>query len=432
MQTNALEEAELTDNSNEPEPQPETSEPTPTPEPETTALIPAEPEIIEGEVIAIEPPESTQNHTLPKQKPYWLLIPFTVFLCLAFVAISLLLPLLTPTATVIIIPVEKNVSFTTAILVHGRPLPTLTLSQSQTVPATGHRHQDATRAIGTITFYNGLFISQTIAAGTILTGATGVQIITDQPAVIPAGNPPIYGQVTVSAHAVITGTSGNIPAYDINTACCVTSVLAKNTEAFTGGQNARDYIVVTKSDIASAAGVIKSTLLKSEDAALSAQLTPGEALIIPACTPTTTSDHRIGEEAKEVTVTLSETCTSIAYPAHDVYQDATQLIPSNAKQTLGANYQLTGDIQIHVIQATITNQARGIATLTVKLNATYVYHLSPGEKQQLEKLIAGKPKAQAIQDLLQLPGVQGASINNTTAMLPTDPTRITIVVEYRD
>ena len=43
-----------------------------------------------------------------------------------------------------------------------------------------------------------------------------MQVITDQTATIPAGNPPMYGQVTVSAHTLNPGGRGNIPAYDID------------------------------------------------------------------------------------------------------------------------------------------------------------------------------------------------------------------------
>ncbi len=206
MHTSALEEANLTQN--EPEPQPKTSEPTPTPEPETTAVVSTEPDVIEGEVIVIEPPETSEAHILPKQKPYWLLIPFTILCCFLFLAGSFLVPLLSPTATVTIIPIERSMTATTAIQVYGRQLPALTLSQSINVPATGTMHQNATRASGTITFYNGLLTSQTIAAGTILTGSDGVQIETDQPATIPAADPPVEGQITVSAHAVSVGASG--------------------------------------------------------------------------------------------------------------------------------------------------------------------------------------------------------------------------------
>src|SRR6266567_6661702 len=173
MHSNTLEETALTDTSSEPQPEPpELEEVKPeTQEQETTALVPTEPEVIEGEVIELEQPDLSEDHIPPQQKPYWLLIPFTILFCLVFVAASFLFPLLAPTATVTIIPVARTITRTTAIQVHGRQLPPLTLMQSMSAPATGKRHQDAARAAGTITFYNGLLTSQTIAGGTILTGS---------------------------------------------------------------------------------------------------------------------------------------------------------------------------------------------------------------------------------------------------------------------
>src|SRR6266516_2131646 len=124
----------------------------------TSALEDAE--LTENEL----PPEPFDAHTPPKQKPYWLLIPFTILFCLLFLAASSLFPLLTPSATVTIIPVERNIALTAAIQVQGSELPLLTLMQSTSIPATGKRHQSARHAGGTITFYNGSFSSQTIAA----------------------------------------------------------------------------------------------------------------------------------------------------------------------------------------------------------------------------------------------------------------------------
>src|SRR5712692_6223871 len=267
MHTDTLEEMELTDNTSEPQPEP--PETTASPEPEEAkqetqeqeilALVPAEPVVIEGEVIELEQPEVAGDQIPTKQKPYWLLIPFTILFCLVFVAASLLFPLLAPTATVTIIPVERNITLTTATQVQARALAPLTLSQSTTVPATGKRQQSATRASGTITFYNGLLTSQTIAAGTILTGSDGVQIVTDQPATIPAANPPLEGQIIIPAHALLAGGEGNIPAYDINTACCAPSVVAKNTKAFTGGTEARNFLEVRREDINNAVTMLLVT-----------------------------------------------------------------------------------------------------------------------------------------------------------------------------
>ncbi len=396
MHRSALEEAALTEHTNEQKPQPEASETAYSPEPEaaqpepqkpeTTALVPTEPEVIEGEVIEIEPPEVSEDHTPPKQKPYWLLIPLTIFLCLVFLAGSLLLPVLTPPATITLIPVEKSVSTTTTIQVQGRQLAPLTLMQSMSVEATGKRHQDATRAEGTITFYNGLLSSQTIAAGTILTGKDGVHVITDQAAIIPAGNPPIYGQVTVSAHAVLAGTQGNIQTFNINAACCATSVVAKNTQDFTG------------------------------------------------CTPTVLSNKKIGDEAKQVIVTVSVTCGGITYVAHKVYALATQLLTSQAEKTLGATYALIGNMQVGIVQAKVIHPRQGIISVLVQVTGTWIYQITPAMQNHLLHLIARMNKQQALATLLKFPGIAGANITmkGGNQTLPEDPNNIHMIVMYRN
>src|SRR5260370_36544178 len=88
----------------------------------------------------------------------------------------------------------------------------------------GVAHVPATAALGTLTFYNAATYPQTIAAGTVLTGADGLQVVTDAMASIPAGDPPLFGVVTVSAHAALAGSRGNIAAQDINGVCCVARV----------------------------------------------------------------------------------------------------------------------------------------------------------------------------------------------------------------
>jgi hypothetical protein len=409
-------------------PQPEAQEPILTPQ----EVAPA-PDVIEGEVIELVPPEETTDHPMLKQQPYWLLIPLTILLCLVFIAGSLLLPVLTPSATITILPVARTITLTTAIQVPARQLPGLTLTQTVVVPATGTQHQAARQARGTITWYNGQFHRLTIAAGTKFIGMDGVQVITDQAAHIPAGSPPIYGQVTVQAHAMMPSAQGNISAYNINQACCLPSVFAKNTTAFTGGIDARDIRIVARTDIAHAASTLKTTVQRSLQAALQAQLHPGEALVPPLCPVTATSNHMAGDAATQVHVTVSATCTALAYASSDVDADATQALTSKARNTLGAAYALLGDIHVTIVHATITDPTIGIATLALTIDATYLYQIGPIEQEHLSTLLAGKPKQQAITILLQFPGIQTASIHlargNTT--LPTDPHYIQIIVMYR-
>lgn len=395
----------------------------------TLALALIDEPIIEGEVTTVTEPGQKPT---PKQRPYYLIVVFTFLACLLFVGVSLLVPLFTPSATVTIIPQQEHLSTTVAIQIPARVIPALTLAESQSVAATGKRHQDAAQAHGTITFYNGSFTSQTIAAGTILTGTDGIQVVTDQPAIIPAGNPPTYGQVTVSAHALAAGPQGNIAARDINMACCATSVLAANGTSFHGGQNERDYLVVTQKDIDEAAASLQTSLEKSEQAALQAQVNLGEGVITQPCSKQLQSNHKAGDEAEQVIVTVSETCEGLSYLAHDLQQQATQLLTQQVTMQVGASYSLMGSIQVSVLRATITDKARGIATIAVKADATYVYQLTHVAKQRMSKLIAGKTKQQAQTTLLQQPGIQGASITvkGNAATLPDDPGRITIIVVY--
>lgn len=398
---------------------------------ETQALALGEEPVIEGEVTAVLEPEQTVT---PKKRPYYLLVVGTILACLLFTGVSLIAPLLTPSAIVTIIPRQERISTTGTIQLHARLLPALTLSQSATAPATGKQHQDATKAQGTITFYNGLLSTQTLTAGTILTGADGREVQTDEPAVIPPASnttPPQFGEVTVSAHAIHTGEQGNIPAYDINGSCCATSVLVKNTDAFSGGQNERNFTVVSTNDIQTATTTIKTSLVKSESAALTAQVNAGEALIPPLCSETVTSNHQPGEEAKEVTVTLSESCSGMAYDTQTLHQNAQQMITKEAMRRLGTGYSFLGDLRVSILHATVTDPNRGIVTLAVKTDATYVYLLSPGERKRITHLLAGKSEQQAVKALFHLPGIQAASINSNGSMLPSDPGSITIVVMYR-
>jgi hypothetical protein len=351
-----------------------------------------------------------------------------------------LAPLLRPTATVTLIPVEREMTVTalfpvvsgtpTGEQVQGRFLPALTLTQSQTVPATGKGHQDAQEAQGTLTFYNGLFTSQTVAAGTLLTGTERVQVVTDQPAIIPPALqtiPPTYGRTTVSAHAVVAGSQGNIGVGDINRPCCLPSVIAQNTTAFTGGQDERDYTVVTRQDIDSAATTLKATLTQSMQAALQAQLTQTESLVPPiSCTPTVRADHRPGEEAVYVAVMVSEMCMAQTYNRQELQAKATQLVTRKATKSLGADYFLIGNVQ-----ATITSVQGG--GIRVKAEGVWAYQVSDQKQRQIVRLVVGKSKQQATHLLLNLPGIQGVSIRGIAdnASLPTDLNHIHLILSYR-
>ena len=197
-------------------------------------------------IIDSEPPTTPLAARVATQRepPYFL---YFVLLLLLFLVMdaanSQLIALLTPTATITITPDVRTMTLqSTAQL--GKLLSPITVTESQTVPTTGHGHQDARQATGTLTFYNGLFTAQSIAQGTVFTGSDGVTIATTQPASIPPGNPNTgYGTATVTAQVLQKGAAGNIAAGDI-TITIKNGLQVKNSQ-FTGGQDERDYMTVS-------------------------------------------------------------------------------------------------------------------------------------------------------------------------------------------
>ncbi len=354
-----------------------------------------------------------------------LTVSFNMFLILSSLLFQVYLLLNPPTATVTIIPKTQQIMLTGTMQL-GRVLNPTTVSQTATAPTTGRGHQDAKVAQGTLTFYNGLLTPQTVAAGTVLTGSSGVQIVTAEDAAIPPGNPPTYGQATVSAHAIHPGTRGNIPAGDINQACCANAVLAKNTTPFHGGQDERNFPTVTKQDITTGAAPLKPAVAQSMQAALQTRMQQAEEIFRFPCAPTVRADHQPDEEAAQVTVIVSETCSAVAYDKDALQAKATDLLSHQARQQLGTGYSLLGDVQVTITQVTVTH---AIPTLVFSGQGTWVYALSQEAQQQMKQRIAGKPKQEALKLLLSLPGIEKASIVwNEPTKLPNDLNAIHLVI----
>jgi len=357
--------------------------------------------------------------------PYFLLI--LCFFLLFDVAGSTLTTMFTPIVTITITPQVQTITTTKTFPlgtngVRGRVLPILTVSQSQTVNATGKGHQNARRATGTVTFYNGLFTAQDVPGGTVFTGSDGVQVVTSTSVTIPAANPPQFAEGSVLAYAVKAGRTGNIAAGDIDTTIS-NSVLVKNSQ-FDGGRDARDFISVTKGDIQGSVSSLTPTLLSSERAALSTQLTEGEELVNPHCSPTVTSSHRPGDEAAAVQVTVSASCTALAYNQQALQKAATQQLT-----TIEKGYHLAGAIHVTILNAQIADPQRGGATLTVSIRGVWVYTIN---QSQVTALVRGKPRLDALRLVSVLPGVQSVSITgvNDNNQLPDDVTHIHLAIFF--
>lgn len=298
-------------------------------------------------------------------------------------------------------------------------------------PATGSGHQTAQSASGKVTFYNLATYSVAIPAGITLTGRDGVKVVTDAAAQVPAGNPPALGHYTVLAHALLPGPTGNIAVGDINMLCCANGIVVKNQLPFGGGRSARTFTAVAQADIDNAKAPLVASLTQQAQAGLTAQVRPGEKAIPPTCAPHVLADPASGQEATQVTVSVSVTCRSATYAPGQVDSLAAALFQQQEHTALGPHYALDGQVTASVEQAGITVPVPGTLAIPVAVRGLWIYQVDRSGFGALAKQLAGKDPAAARAILLRLPGVAQASIQISgwdASTLPTDVSQIVIVV----
>lgn len=260
----------------------------------------------------------------------------------------------------------------------------------------------------------------------MLTGTDGVSIVTEQDALLPAAVMPTEGQVSVAAHATLTGPQGNIGAGAIYGACCRFDVFVANS-AFVGGQDARTYATVAAQDVQDVVTHITPSLLHSVQAAFQTQVQSTETLITPlACTQQVMPSPHVGLEATTVSVTVNDTCTGMTYITQDFTTLATQRATQDAVQHLGTGYTTTG-IQTSITSVTL--EVHGVLALHVSSHRLWIAQMSDAQQHALKVMLAGKSKAQATTLLLHLAGVQSVSLTLTQGTtLPKDTTHIALLM----
>jgi Baseplate J-like protein len=303
-------------------------------------------------------------------------------------------------------------------------LPQVSVSQQQHVPATGRVHQQATLASGTVTFFNFLTATQTIGAGTLLTGADGEEVTVDQDVTIPAGTLSANGEASVTAHAVSYGSVGNISAGDIYGPCCRVGIQVSNAQ-FSGGKDQKDFTIVTKQEYETLVASVTQSV--TEKASGLSRPGPGDVLIQPVpCRNTLHADHQPGEASTSLTVTVTRTCTPESYHPQDLQTAILATMTTDAQTKLDKDYRCVMQA-VAVSTPAIENNK---VTIPIVVLSTWVFDLS-AQTQTMRLLLAGKTKQQAMQLLTQQPGVKkvvSLELRNTS-QLPMKPEQITIVAK---
>ena len=348
------------------------------------------------------------------------------------------------TATVTITPfhkLEMNNFFMTARpgattsvanrQVQARTLSSTSPTQTATANATGSIQ--ATAASGTLTFLNNNNSGVTLGS-TTLTSKNGVRISFNGPIFVPA-----IGSASTAGYAVNGGAAGNIPAFDFSGSCCAPGITVNNKSAFTGGQDAVPNSVIQQSDIDGAVNPLAGAQTTATKADLQKQVRQNERVVdnTVSCTPTHTADHKPGDQAKQVTVSVSVQCTQEVYDFGAAVQMATGLLQGQAENdrdlTPFTQYALDGQVVTNLVSASVV-KADGQVALTIQARGLWVYQFTDqmlqNIKHQLLKL--SQHDAQAI--LQNTMGVQHSpdavkiDISSGTTM-PANPDDITLTVQ---
>lgn len=302
-------------------------------------------------------------------------------------------------------------------------------SQQKIATATGHNQMAATPAKGVLTFINGSNAPYTFGIQTPIVSRSGVTFYLDAPVAIPAANPGVsFGVKTGNATAAAPGARGNIAPLGINIKGDVITI--RNVNAFTGGQDAKNYSFLKQSDIDSVATSLSNIVLQQAQSEVKSQirLTEQPATPLQCSQPSPTSNEPVGDTGVNVTgatVTVAVTCTQEVYDQQGLQTLVGNLLKAKAATDLGSKYTLVGNI-VPTTTVRGVDPKTGTISLLVNAKGQWVYQFSDADKKALAELIVGLSADQATAKLKSQPGVVDVSIPSGVTTFPSDPAQITL------
>jgi hypothetical protein len=350
-------------------------------------------------------------------------------------SLARILPGAVTTATVTITPVNKDLADTFLIqAVTGIPNPAerqvgarilTSTSATQSITAQASGSIPGLRAQGQLLFLN-LSTSSIRIPGGILTSGRGVQVAYAGPIVVPPST------ISVTGTAVGVGAGGNIGALDINGFCCGSNkIFVKNPSGFSGGQDPQAHAIVEQGDIDGAAKTLVASLTPGTQAALQKQMKPNEQLVANSlqCNKSTfTANHKAGDRASSVSVTVAITCKEEVYDEQAALAMSGDLLKAEANRNFGPNYALTGNIVSGVAHANVID-SKGTVSLSVNAEGMWVYRFSDSVQQTFKNHIANLSKQEALNYLTQQPGISSVQIDISSGSSMPDAGNISIIIK---
>ncbi len=344
-----------------------------------------------------------------QHRPAWLWgIEGTVLLAVLLVVVGMG-AMVVPSAAVTVVPQSKAYSLIVPISVD--PQAESVDLQRGVIPATrigdefeayaetgttGRGYSVSGRAHGTVLLTNLLGQDYRVPAGTVVRTSAGsypVRFITTQDVTIPA-----FGQSPVPVQAMEEGPQGNVGAYQVNLVEGVAgfAVRVTNPDPISGAEN-QAVAVVSQADrdrvwkLAAAQVMAKAyNALQSEQYLQPGEFLPRQTMAVQAV-PKQAYTHLVGEKSDTLGLSLRLLVTAQKVKVADVQAVAYHKLA----EELPPGYVLT-DASFEYGESAEEDVGPGAFTFYVK---AYGYATAKLDVSEATKLIAGKPRAEAVKVL---------------------------------
>jgi len=276
------------------------------------------------------------------------------------------------------------------------------VSASKTIPTTGSKLV-GDPAKGSVTISNAVDSARQLAAETVLTSPSGLKYVLDESVTVAsasgsAGNLS-PGKATAKITAANIGSDYNLSAGTVFRvdSLAVTQVDARNNEALSGGSS-RQAQAVAKADLDQLRSGLAADLRQQAQQKLMDQVSGGQTVISPSISLQTVSEdfnHKLGDEASEVTLNLTVKATGMVVDKANLQT----VVDAQIKPQVPAGYTTVAEQN----QTFTVKQADADkATFTVAVSALLLPQI---DEETVVKNIRGKSLAAAKQYLEGLPAV---------------------------
>jgi hypothetical protein len=301
------------------------------------------------------------------------------------------------------------------------------VSGEKTITVTGKK-KVGEPARGTVTIYNKVTSSKTLAKGTVFV-ANGLSFTLDAAVTIASASESIgsitFGHADGELTAVAIGTDSNVP---VNTDFGIKDqsmsvISARNASAFSGGTS-RDITVVTRADMDALTKALTDTLVSSAKDELSSDTGVQHMIDSSVKTQVTQKvfDQELDQETKQLHGKMTITISGVAYDDADIKE----LLLSLVKEKIPGGYALD-DTQTILASPTVLVKKDGTINVSATLTAVAIPVL---DQKALQKSLAGKQIDEAIVILKKSQGVSSAEFHFTLSpsskRLPINSTNITV------